>query len=266
MTTKPHTTTTTTAPLRRRLLPLLAWCATLVAIASLAGATGHGALAPPPLSEPSAWADWAGARTPVQAAFAVLRLAVVGASWYLLAVTVLATVARVVRARPLVTLLDVVTVPVVCRVVQSAVGVSMAGTSMVGVLAGSMAPAGAAEAPPPVMVLVPDEAAEVTPAPYAAPVLPAPTPAPAAPTTMAQLAPTAQPAPHIRTWEVEPGDHLWSVAEQVVTAASGTAPSDSEVTAYWSALLEANRGTLADPENPDIIFPGQLLVVPELPA
>ncbi len=67
-------------------------------------------------------------------------------------------------------------------------------------------------------------------------------------------------------WEVERGDHLWAIAEQTLASAWGAAPSDREVAVYWSALVDHVRPLLADPSNPDLIFPGQvfeLVPVPE---
>jgi nucleoid-associated protein YgaU len=62
------------------------------------------------------------------------------------------------------------------------------------------------------------------------------------------------------------GDHLWAVAERTLAGARGAAPADAEVTAYWRALVDANQGRLADPSNPDLVFPGQVLVLPDLPV
>jgi nucleoid-associated protein YgaU len=32
---------------------------------------------------------------------------------------------------------------------------------------------------------------------------------------------------------------------------------------YWQSLVDANRATLADPENPDLLFSGQVLTLPQ---
>ncbi|MHB1139391.1 MAG: LysM peptidoglycan-binding domain-containing protein [Microthrixaceae bacterium] len=60
---------------------------------------------------------------------------------------------------------------------------------------------------------------------------------------------------------VEPGDHLWSIAEQVLTA-EGSPTDERAVATYWRILVEENRDRLVDPEDPDLIFPGQELVLP----
>jgi nucleoid-associated protein YgaU len=75
--------------------------------------------------------------------------------------------------------------------------------------------------------------------------------------------PTVDPA----TWVVEPGDSLWSIAEEVVgaevVAGAGTAvPGERAVARYWRRLVAANRPHLVDPANPDLLVPGQRLVVP----
>jgi nucleoid-associated protein YgaU len=35
------------------------------------------------------------------------------------------------------------------------------------------------------------------------------------------------------------------------------------VAPYWRALLEVNRHVLADPDNPDLLFAGQVLSLPQ---
>jgi nucleoid-associated protein YgaU len=82
---------------------------------------------------------------------------------------------------------------------------------------------------------------------------PSPAPAPA---------PAAAPAP--RTYEVQPGDHLWSIAERRLAQHLGRQPTEAEVVPYWRSVIEINRNRLADPRNPDLIFPEQVLVLPDL--
>ena len=41
------------------------------------------------------------------------------------------------------------------------------------------------------------------------------------------------------------------------------ASDDRRVIAYWRRLVEANRGRLLDPGNPDLLVPGQELVLPD---
>jgi nucleoid-associated protein YgaU len=73
------------------------------------------------------------------------------------------------------------------------------------------------------------------------------------------------PPPAAPTWKVEPGDHFWSIAQRLLADSWGRRPSASEVDPYWRVLIEANRGRLADRTNPDLLFPGQLLVLPPIP-
>ncbi len=61
---------------------------------------------------------------------------------------------------------------------------------------------------------------------------------------------------------VEPGDHLWGIAERRVSLRAGGEPPESDVRQYWQALIEANHDRLAEPGNPDLILPGQVLVLP----
>jgi hypothetical protein len=127
----------------RRALPLVAWLGSLVMGVVLFHALGSGPLEPPPLTDPSSWGAWAEAREPVTAVIAVLRLVVLALAWYLVGVTTIGFVARLVRAARLVRLVDALTVPAVRRLLQGALGLSLA-TAMVG----AAAPAGYGGAPP----------------------------------------------------------------------------------------------------------------------
>jgi nucleoid-associated protein YgaU len=64
------------------------------------------------------------------------------------------------------------------------------------------------------------------------------------------------------SWTVEAGDSFWSIAAETV-APTGNASNDRRVIGYWRRLVEANRGRLLDPGNPDLLVPGQELVLPD---
>lgn len=66
------------------------------------------------------------------------------------------------------------------------------------------------------------------------------------------------------TWTVRPGEDFWSIAEAVVTKRSSGPVNDGAVASYWSRLIAANRGRLPQPGDPDLLFPGQTLVLPPI--
>ncbi|MDP9453623.1 MAG: LysM peptidoglycan-binding domain-containing protein, partial [Actinomycetota bacterium] len=287
----------------------------------------RGPLAPPSLGDPASWAGWAAERSPLEAAFAVLGLVVEVLAWYLLGATVLAAAARRRGAGRLVSVAEVLTLPVLRRAVHAALGLSVAGSSAAGLASAAVDPApprawrvptgvelvvatagapfplddesggdggstgaGAGEpdrpgggAQAPTMRRLPPSEAEggETPtgeAPTAeaptsevpareAPTSEAPTPGAATGGTASDEAPPSRLPTVDREvtagkWELRPGDHLWSVASQVVEAAVGRPPHDHEVATYWRRLIEVNLDRLADPANPDLVFPGQVLAVP----
>lgn len=86
----------------------------------------------------------------------------------------------------------------------------------------------------------------------------------AAPPRLATPPPTPAPAPleHV----VQPGEHFWSIAEQVVgqrgANTNSSADADADVESYWRALVAANRDRLVDPDDTDLLHPGQVLVLP----
>ena len=61
-------------------------------------------------------------------------------------------------------------------------------------------------------------------------------------------------------WIVEPGDHLWHIAEETL-ADRGVEPTTRRIERYWRRLIDANRSVVGD--NPDLIRPGMEIVLPE---
>lgn len=278
-----------TRPAARAVLALVAWTAFLTASAAVLHTVG-GPLAPPTFSEPGQLGTWLDQRQPAEAAFAVVRLLALGMVWYLLVVTVAGTVARAFGPRALVRATDAVSVPLVRRLVTGAVGVSMAAVALAG-SGGAAAVAGEQSAQPGGSASAGAGAETMRRLPGAIPTAPTTAPARQAsgagtgpPPTMRRLpasqagtgggpaAPTVPPAtpdvadvPAGRTWRVLPGDHFWSVAEQVLAEAWQRAPADEEVGPYWRALVDANTGVLRDPGNPDLLFADQVIAVPAPP-
>ncbi len=70
------------------------------------------------------------------------------------------------------------------------------------------------------------------------------------------------PAPDERLYTVACGDNLWDIAETHLTGAWGRPPEDPETFRYWTELIDHNIAALDD--NPDLIHPGDQLVLPSL--
>ncbi len=64
------------------------------------------------------------------------------------------------------------------------------------------------------------------------------------------------------TVTVEAGDHLWGIAEAVLQQGLGRPPTTAEIDPYWRAVVDLNRANLADPDNPDLLFKGQVIDLP----
>lgn len=280
----------------RRALPLVAWLGALAAGLALFHSLGQGALRPPAVTDPDSWGQWAATREPAVAVAALLRLGVLALGWYLVATTTLGLVARLLHAAGLVRLTDALSVPLVRRLLHGALGVGLA-TVVIGaatpppqtpsVLARSetiedaSAPAPSAPSRPPRLVLADDPAESEERAPDA-------------PVSMRLLADGAEPdveraagtgegrdaerggaagqdadvreaEPDVRvTHEVVAGESLWSIASDALGEALGRVPTDAEVVGYWQRVIEGNRAGLANPDDPDLIFPGDEIVLPPL--
>lgn len=98
------------------------------------------------------------------------------------------------------------------------------------------------------MRALPNDAAPDSPAPPTQP------PVPQAPTASAS------------TTIAAPGDSFWSIAESTLHTRWDRLPTDDEVDDYWRALVAANQDRLAQPGQPDLIFAGQVFVLPPVSA
>lgn len=250
------------SPLRRALTGG-AWILTLIAIIWLLGRLGSGSLSTPPLLDRSELQLWLDGRDAVTVAFALVRLIGLVMAWYLLVVTTVGLAARLSRIPALVRLTDLATIPAVRKVLGAVAGVGLT-ASAASLMAASMLPD---QAPAQAdagdlgtrMVLerlpdgsdvilrrLPDEDGTAT--------------------MRVEQAPAEQAAPAPpQQWTTAPGDHFWHIAEATLTDAWGRAPTEAEVTPYWTQLVETNRPVLSDPGNPDLIYPGQVFQVPEAP-
>jgi hypothetical protein len=296
----------------RRILGFGTWCVALLVGTAVFHALGDGSLAPPPL-DPSAWRPWLEGRDALVATMALLRLVVLGLCWYLVGVTTVGTIARLLRAARLIRLAEALTLPIVRRLLQQTLGVVLATTMVT-----------AATGPSPQVVAVPAQvAADVGPddgraglggsrpdgenrsrVPHRAGVgiasgapasaagppqvtlrsLEAPESSAAAPLPWRiagsdapprrdgvadeQVSETAGRAARTdRTMHtVRSGESLWLIARHRLEAALDRSPTDAEVVPYWQAVIELNRDRLPDREDPDLILPGQELLLPPVVA
>jgi hypothetical protein len=268
---------------------LVGWLATLLVGVAVLRATGSGALAAPPSTDPGTWGAWAGSRGPLVATVALLRLGALALVWYLVGVTTIGMVARVTRAARLVRIADALTVPAVRRSLHGILGVGLA-TAMVGAAAPvprGGPPPGAAETEATLIgevELVRAEAVADATGPRPLPLELLEADQGGDELVMRRIADADEPAADRDVPErVEPGaveheaveheavehevvagESLWSIARDAL-AVGGRTPSDAEVHRYWAAVIERNRDRLADPDNPDLIFPDQRFELPPAP-
>lgn len=336
----------------RRAVEFGVWCAALAGGTALVHALGSGVLAAPP-SNPSMWASWLDGREPLAASMAVLRLLLLAVCWYLVGVTSVGLVARLLRATRLLRIADALTLPPVRRLFQQTLGVALAtamvtsvanpgggavstpstmrltaaaaaddgtapgGATLDGALEeeagavaatgdeapsvtlrglpyppavgharpdatvvdpvepGRSAPDAAASAPTPPLapatVLLPWQVGgetgaaadrESTDHPEASSASPTSSTASASSASSASPSPTDEPDPPPATHTVRPGESLWRIASARLAQEHGRDPSDAEVVPYWRELIERNRERLPDRDDPDLILPGQELLLP----
>lgn len=61
---------------------------------------------------------------------------------------------------------------------------------------------------------------------------------------------------------VESGDSFWTLAAEAVGEKLGVEPTNRAIANYWLVFIEVNRDRLVYPNNADLIYPGQSLVLP----
>ena len=246
----------------RRAGAFVAWVALLggaAAVLQLAGA----ALPSPPLTAPSRWSDWLSDREPVVVAFSVLRLLALALAWYSLVVTVAGALARLLAAADLAAGRSVrVTQARLDRLTLRPLRRVLAGTMSVGISTASLTPVAAGAVSRPAAVATAEDPTNSTTTVTAPPVdsltmreLP----------SLSEARPPAREPPPARSWTVRPGEWFWSIAEDVLVSTLGRHPTVGEVVPYWRSLVETNRAALADRDNADLVFPGQVFTVPDPP-
>jgi nucleoid-associated protein YgaU len=178
------------------------------------------------------------------AAFAIVRVGALAVAAYATLLGALGTVALATRAAALSRIVLRLALPTLRPLLAPAAAITI---TIASALPAAAQGRGEPSRPAPVMQMIGPAASEP---PVMTFVI---TPPPAAET------PQAAPA----TYTVAPGDTFWSIADQTLRAA-GHDPDDGAIIPYWRSLIEANRDRLRARDEPDLIFPGQVFVLPPL--
>ena len=263
---------------------LLAWTAALALTLRALHALGAGALGVPlsSVEDLSGWLD----RTPPEVmAVAIVRLVALAAGWYLAVCTLALALTRPFGRTRVASAAARATPAVIRRLVAGGGGLGLAaGTLVSGLPSMGMAPSALAPRPAAASIV----GAMQDPGPPTATMTRGPRDMPTAVMTrmpaedmrtaiMTRLpatdAPPASRAPPAHatvdsatatplSWTVEPGDSFWSIAADTLSGPGSRQPTDREVDGYWRHLVRANRDRLVDKDNPDLLVPGQELVLP----
>lgn len=240
----------------QRLLPLVAWFVVLAVAIVAFTAAGDGRLAAPPLTDPGTWGAWADSREPVEAVMAVLRLVVLGLAWYLLGVLTIGVVARLARSARMIRVADALSVPFVRRGLEQALGITLATVVMAGAAAGTAAEMrGDHEVATSTTLALSDDEGMV---------LSMESADGADPMVLQRMDDgmvlervDTSPREHL----VVSGEHLWSISAQHLDEL-GLPCDDAAIAAHLADVIEVNRDRLVDRDNPDLILPGQVFLLP----
>lgn len=279
----------------RAALALASVCVVLVGLHSV----GDGALAAPPV-DVEEFGSWLRSRDPLVASAALFRVIALGASWYLAGACVLGLVAQLTRLRVLSAAVRAVTTPAVRRLTHGVVGVSLLTATTTpmtpafaadqptqrGSVTSSTEPDGDVPTLPALeagrSVLGRPSAADGSATGRSAlgadgfdrlprmasrpfrPLSGASTP-PAAPQLPDEGGASPSPGPPTddREHVVEPGESFWTIAADVVSRRGSGSATTGEISSYWLRLVDTNRRRLVDVDDPDLVLPGQRLILPE---
>jgi hypothetical protein len=225
----------------------------VLAVLAVLVVVGHGPLEAPPLGSWSKLSSWYESVGPAVSVMVLLRLAALVLAGWLLLAAALQLLRGVTRLRWLGFFADLISPRSLQRI-----GHTLAGLSLT---AGLAAPAPGAGIPLRVAPIAHMSRVEVAHLPAGD--------GPSGTATMHLVTddvPSESPAPASEPAAgevvVEPGDSLWSLAEDELVAVHGGSSSDREVADYWRRVVEVNRSRLVDPTNADLIYPGQVIVLP----
>jgi hypothetical protein len=194
------------------------------------------------------WVSWWEAAGTDRAVMEALRLAGLGISLWLIAISVLAIMAAVTDSRRL--------CRTWARVTPAALRPMLAVSAATGLAASCASGAGANEplgerpvdpTPATLADIDPVDEAGIEPVLFLADVGSSPA------TERPKIAAAAG------VWTVEADDHLWSIAEETL-ADGGVATGEAAVTRYWNRLIAENREAFGADE--DLVHPGLVLILP----
>jgi hypothetical protein len=203
-------------------------------------------LGAPPLTS---WADastWYDHLGPAAAVMACVRLAAMVASAWLALATALQLVASVADVHALRQIADLVSPRWLQRIGHGLASASLSAGLTLGTPPLVVAPVSVVQVQPAdetsgegIAVMRPLEAGAAT--------------------TTTMTTTTTSPAEEIVV--VTPGSSCWSLAEQALVDRLGRPPSESEVRRLWALVVAANVERFST-GDPDLIFPGQQLLIP----
>lgn len=196
--------------------------------------------------------DWLTTSDTPVVVLTVVRVGAMAAIWYVLATTILCAIAHRSPWKRFATAVDRITLPG-ARVLA----VRLATVSAIGGLAMPVASATAAS-PHQTPVLhhltanEPTTSTTVTLPPVSIPQEP----------QSADAATSIKQLPQQHT--VQRGENFWTIAQDTLTQSLNRQPTDDEITDYWRELVQVNKTKLAHPNNPDLLFAGQVLELPKI--
>jgi hypothetical protein len=269
---------TTSSPMliaARRTSTVAAAAATL--IAAERWLRGPMAVAVPMPRDPAQWREAIERRGPLYPAIAAMRMLAIGATWYLLALVVLGSAARLLRLTRTVQRLDRMSPAIMRRALGPLAVVGLALPAMPLARADSTAITVTVTPPVATMVLVDDDPGQPPPAtmvlddgPDAADnsVVGDGKPSSDSSTEVSSDADAGSTAaagrPASGDHVVEVGESFWTIARDVLRPALGRDTTDHDIVPFWRRLIEANNDRLVEAGNPDLIRPGQRFIIPEV--
>lgn len=259
-----------TAPNRFR--TLVAFMAVIVTVLAL-HRLGTGPLALPRQWSSPALADWAQDRDPITIALVVFRLLVLAVAYHLAITTAIGIAGRIMHLPSWVAAADAWTLPPLRSTWGRVAGLGLTATAALT----SQLPAATAASRPTATVQIVEANSSSRSSGTATLRMVDPEPSsgtatmklvdgvenhpPPDPTLEESVTETVHAPLEATAHVVQPGDHLWAIAEVQIKDHLGRTPTDAEIVPYWQQMIAANP----DVADPDLIYPGQAIDVPSVP-
>jgi nucleoid-associated protein YgaU len=199
---------------------------------------------------------------------ALMRIVALALTYWIAASTALYALARITKIPRVLGSVEWATLPAVRRVVDG----TAAMTVVAAAVAGPALPANATDEPDPIVIEIDEDGLPIPPFVGSEDTQPAETlpegaarigwtPAAAGISTSPNTATGAVVIAEPTRWTVTSGDNLWTIAQRHLGTLAASEAALPDLADYWRRVVAANQDVIRS-NDPDLIYPGEIVVLP----